>query len=346
MTADFVVMSRMLSSMPIRVSLEGVTGVILAAGLGQRMGKVGLYVPKPLLPALNCPIVGWNIALMRQYNIRDVVLNTHHLAAAFDTLPTAAGSAGTTITLLREAELSGPFGGVLACSAAARKTDNLVVLAGDGIYETDFKNMIETHRLHGAELTIGTASVSHGSRYGVLEIDEYGIVKAMREKPPGVGYVSTASCGVYIVSPNLIAKMNTARRPLDWVDVVHSLLDEGFIVASHPVDRWMDAGTPEDLLKLNMEMLSDKYLHLVAREAGATCNASVWLQGESNVSDAKLDGTVLIGDGATLESDAVVQDSIIGSQARIGKRAEIRNSVVLPGAVVPEDSTVFDAIVM
>jgi len=154
--------------------LEGVAGIILAAGFGRRMGDLTRTTPKPLLPVLNCPLFGWNVAQLREHGIQAIIANTHYLSSAFEGVQRVICDTGIDLCLENETELSGPFGGVLACSAAARDADTFVVFAGDGFYDTDIGSIIDAHRETAADLTIGVSDVSDGSRYGVLEVGDDG----------------------------------------------------------------------------------------------------------------------------------------------------------------------------
>ncbi len=56
-----------------------VKAMILAAGLGTRLRPLTENIPKPLLPVGGTPIIVWNLLLLRQHGIKDVIINLHHL---------------------------------------------------------------------------------------------------------------------------------------------------------------------------------------------------------------------------------------------------------------------------
>jgi len=53
--------------------------VILAAGVGKRMGPITNFLPKPMLPVLNRPILEHNILRLREIGITEILINLHHL---------------------------------------------------------------------------------------------------------------------------------------------------------------------------------------------------------------------------------------------------------------------------
>ena len=329
--------------------IDDVTGILLAAGLGRRMGLLGDSTPKPLLPVLGCPLLGWNLASMAAAGIDTVVVNTHHHSAMFERVPAAAAEFGVRLILWREEHLSGPFGGALACTKAVRPPRDYVVFAADALYGVDLHKLGQDHRENGALLTIGVTAVSDGSKYGVLDLDATGRVRAMREKPRNVGTGAAASCGVYVVSSAAMAAMGSmlhGRRPIDWVDAVRELLRLGRPVFAALVPSWRDAGTPADLLALNVELLSNPvFLRRVARQVCSGDGRCVWARGAvDGLAEAMIGGNVLLGPSVQLAQRVQLFNAVIGAGVRIGANSQVHNSVVLPGTRVPDDTVIADTI--
>ena len=61
------------------VNAEAVSGFVLAAGYGTRMGGLTASTPKPLLEACGAPLVAHSLFFLHQMGIRKVVLNLHYL---------------------------------------------------------------------------------------------------------------------------------------------------------------------------------------------------------------------------------------------------------------------------
>jgi mannose-1-phosphate guanylyltransferase len=300
-------------------------------------------IPKPLLPVLNCPLLWWSLVQIHGA-VGQLLINTHHLHAAFEPLEAITREMGISFSIVREARLSGPFGGVLACCESADPACDVLVLAGDGYYDTDFKNLLNTHRASDADLTIGVARVQDGSRYGLLTVDDEGRVTQMLEKPPRAGPTDNASCGVYVVSPEVIARFAGHKSNLDWVDVVQVLVAENANVRIAQIDAWHDAGTPKDLLALNLVMLSDNVLPAIANRIEGVLG-SVWTQGKARVSrETRFDGAVLLGSGAIVEPGVSLGNTVVGTGAHICSEAKLTNAVILPGACVPPHTLVSDAV--
>ncbi len=299
-------------------------------------------VPKPLLPALNCPLVMWNLRLLS--TITSVVsINTHHLSERFAPIVSIGTRYNMSMQCIRETSLSGPFGGVRACYLTRSAPEDIVVLTGDGFFQADLPALLRHHRKHHADLTMGVASVPDGSRYGVLSSDDSGRVLAMREKPPNIGAVSSASCGVYIVSRRVL-EMVPSAGVLDWIDIVTFLLNKGKLVLAAPVDLWLDAGSPADLVALNLRLLGHETVDLVA-ERMSHRKVHAWSQGPLAALDPiEACQNVLFGAGATFDAGISLTNVVVGTRAHIGAGAILEDVVVLPDARVPANARVSGAV--
>jgi N-acetyl-alpha-D-muramate 1-phosphate uridylyltransferase len=58
--------------------------MILAAGRGERMRPLSDATPKPLLMAGGRRLIEWQIAALVRAGVREVVINTAHLASQFE----------------------------------------------------------------------------------------------------------------------------------------------------------------------------------------------------------------------------------------------------------------------
>ena len=54
--------------------------IILAGGRGKRLKPVTDYVPKPLVPIKNIPIIEWQIKYLKKFGIKEVIICTGYKA--------------------------------------------------------------------------------------------------------------------------------------------------------------------------------------------------------------------------------------------------------------------------
>ena len=113
--------------------------MVLAAGLGTRMGALSETIPKPLVPIAGKPLIAHALEGLERAGVAEVVVNTHHLAAQIEAfLDTHAARPGAPrIRISREKERLETGGGVreaLRCLGddAFFVVNSDVVLAGNG----------------------------------------------------------------------------------------------------------------------------------------------------------------------------------------------------------------------
>lgn len=312
------------------------------------MGALGRLHPKPLFPILNCPLVGWAFRTLIQAGIREALINTHHLFGQFQDLPGVTEPAGMQLRLVEESVLSGPVGGVLSCAHAIPTDCAALVLHGDGMYDFDLGELRSVHDANKSLLTIGVAGVEDGSQYGVVETDERRRVVSMAEKPRGVGPVSAASCGVFLLDPALIAMLRsrTFAAPLDWVHVVQLVLEAGEVVSAAPIKRWSDVGAPQALLATNLEALRRGQASVVSSREIRLGDSTLWLQGPvPNLARSTFHDRVVVGAMTSLGTGSVIRNSVVGGGSVIGEGAQLEDCVVLPGGLVHRGQVVVGGVV-
>jgi len=161
----------------------------------------------------------------------------------------------------------------------------------------------------------------------------------------------TPLVGVYMFGPQIfesVARIRPSfRNELEITDAIQDLIDRGLEVRPHIVDGWWkDTGKLEDLLEANRLILDT----LDRRVEGT-------VDGESRV-----EGKVVLEEGATVERSVVRGPAIIGSGARIANAyigpftsimndvqingTEIEHSIVLEGSCLRDlDSRVIDSLI-
>ena len=66
------------------MSARPTRGMVLAAGLGTRMGALSETVPKPLVPVAGKPLIAHALERLALAGVAEIVVNTHHLAAQIE----------------------------------------------------------------------------------------------------------------------------------------------------------------------------------------------------------------------------------------------------------------------
>ena len=115
---------------------------------------------------------------------------------------------------------------------------------GDLLTQPDFASLIDFHNSGDADVTIAVRRVFHKLRFGVIETDEQGVVRAVREKPT---YSWDVNSGIYVVSES-VRRLVPRQGRYDMNQLISDQLDKkGRVLAWQFDDEWNDIGVPEDL---------------------------------------------------------------------------------------------------
>ncbi|MCK5884849.1 MAG: NTP transferase domain-containing protein [Bacteriovoracaceae bacterium] len=104
--------------------------LILAAGLGTRMGDIGKVLPKILWPVFEKTLLELQIDFAKSLGISNIFINTHHLS---DSIQEFINKRNLSVTPIYEKELLDIGGAIynLAASEDVQYKGNLLILNGD-----------------------------------------------------------------------------------------------------------------------------------------------------------------------------------------------------------------------
>jgi dTDP-glucose pyrophosphorylase len=207
--------------------------LVMAGGLGLRLGWMTAATPKPMLKIGGRPLLERIISRLRTFGIAHISVSTHY-AADVITQYFGAPHPDSELNLLREEQ---PLGTAGAIALVADSTSDLIVVNGDILTEVNFESLMRFHRVHQADLTVASVAREEQLAFGVLHSTGV-IVNSFAEKPVSSYRVSA---GMYVLSP--AAQQCVPGRPCDMPDVINCLLRGGHKVIQYPVfEYWLDIG--------------------------------------------------------------------------------------------------------
>ena len=161
-----------------RAAAAPVQAVILAGGRGRRLRPITDYVPKPLVPVANVPILEWQLRYLESHGVSSAVLCTGYRAGQIrDYLSTRGGRGRIRAAVSEEREPLGT-GGAIRGALGAIRGRSFIVLNGDVI--TD----IDAGRLRGAagggagaggrgrrrEPDVAIAAIPLRTQFGIMQV--------------------------------------------------------------------------------------------------------------------------------------------------------------------------------
>lgn len=226
----------------------------------------------------------------------------------------------------------------------------VIILSGDHIYKMDYSLMLEAHKKNNADATISVINVPYdeASRYGIMNTDESGRIYEFEEKPRNPKS-TLASMGVYVFTWEVLRNYlirddeNKASEHDFGKNIIPMMLEEGRRMWSYRfTGYWRDVGTVQAYWESNMDLIKRvpefnlydptwriytpnpvKPAHFIS--AGACVKTSLIAEG------CMIYGTVrnsVLFPGVYVEKNAVIEDSIIMSNSRIGEFTEINRCIV------------------
>ena len=225
--------------------------VIMAGGFGTRLRPLTEDLPKPMLPVGDRPLMELIVEQLRQAGIRRVNIATHYMA---DSIIEHFGDGRDFGVELNYVTEDRPLGTAGALGLMEVPNEPLLVINGDILTRVDFRAMLDYHREHGADLTVGVRQYGLRIPYGVMECDGPR-VRRVREKPL-LNFLANA--GIYLLEPSVHRYIPHGQR-FDMTDLIQRLIEERRPVVSFPiVEYWLDIGQPVDYEKAQEDRQNGK----------------------------------------------------------------------------------------
>lgn len=298
------------------------TGVILAAGRGTRMGVLSTRLPKPVLPVMNYPIVYHQMRLMEACGVRRVVIVVGHLgfevARQIERLP----SLQIEIEYVPQDQALGIAHSVGALESCI-DSPFLLFLGDIYLHGPRLDRMLDSFQKNGADAVIGSIRESDPSRISrnfCIEADKSDRVTRVIEKPRQPAS-DIKGIGVYLFAPSVFdAVRRTPRTAMrdeyEITDSIQIMVDDGRAVyACDCADQDANITNPQDLLNINLKALA------ASGEANLVHESAVVGSG------VQLDGAIL-GAGATIGADARLSNVVVFANATVDSGADLSNAIV------------------
>lgn len=311
--------------------------MVLAAGMGSRLGGLSDELPKPLLPVCNHPLLSYALSLCRGHGIQDVAINLHHLGHLItNTLGTGA-QFGLDLHYSTETHLLGTGGGVrkMAHFLTHDLREPCFVLNGKLVLDVDLEAVLALHRVTGAVATLVLKETPDADTWGPVEVDMDGrICSILGHKAPHKAKPPLFRClftGVQIVEPGLLLRLPKHEASCIVRQGYLPALSDGEILSGFVMPGYFhEHSTPERFLRGNLKLLRDKTVlsHPPGPLVGVSPRAHV-------SSKATLSPPVCVGAGAVV-SDGVHlgPEVVLGEGAVVQPGVELRRCVVFPHTLV------------
>ena len=342
-----------------------IVAMILAGGQGSRLGVLTKKLAKPAVPfggkygiidfpLSNCSNSGiYTVGVLTQY--KPLELNAHiGIGSPWDL---DRRDAGVRILPPYQEEKGGNWykGTANAIYQNTEFIDSynpeyVLILSGDHIYKMNYDEMLEKHKSSNADATIAVINVSidEASRFGIMNTREDHSIYEFEEKPK-VPKSTLASMGIYIFNWKTLKKY-LREDELDRFssndfgkNIIPKMIKDNLKMMAYPFEGyWKDVGTIQSLWEANMDLLDeDNKLNLYDKEWKIYSSNQVSIA--QYIGEEALIKNSLIVEGCTVYGN--VEDSVLFQGVKIGKKAIIKDSVIMPNASIGDNVIIEKAII-
>lgn len=295
--------------------------LVLTAGLGTRLRPLTTYRAKPAMPVGAEPLVGRILQQLAAAGITDVVLNLHHLPATITREVGDGSQYDVRVRYSWEQPTVLGSGGGPRHALPLLDADTLLIVNGDTLCDLPIRALWDAHVAGGALVTLGLMPHPEPGRYGGVTVAD--------DRVAGIA-VRVDGGGQPHGVPTPVAE-GPVTGFVPRTSTVPSVHFPGLQVVHRSALAHLPDNTPAS-------SVGGVYDHLIAERRGAVHGVvfAARFEDVGTVDDYRRTCRALAGDGA---------GNVVAPTARIAASATLRDTIVWPGACVPDHCTLDRVIV-
>jgi mannose-1-phosphate guanylyltransferase len=316
--------------------VKNLRGMVLSAGLGNRLKPLTYMMAKPAVPFLGRPLIHYSLDMLTSLGIKDIAVNLHHLP---DTVESALGGRHENILLSREKTILGTGG----CLGKLRDyfSGNTIVLSNGKIYfsEASLEGALKEHTDKKSMVTMVLVPFQEGMPYKKVFLDmDHAILGFSRNISSGeeLARISHQSgrhpfvyTGIQIIDPAVLAYIPDGYS--DTVaDIYPKLIKDGLPLRGYVSNGfWRECSTPGRYLQSSLDVM--KETAPVPRKNGAASGDGIFAGHSVKIpADAKMRNCV-IWDNSRIGSSSCFENVIIaGTSGALPDGLNIKRAVITP----------------
>lgn len=186
--------------------------------------------------------------------------------------------------------------------------------------------------------------VEDTSPYGVAALGRGDRIMQFVEKPSTSEAPSHwINAGVAVWAKDVLEEIPNGRPVSFEREVVPGLLPRG-VYGFRSYGFWEDAGTPDRLLRAQRLLFDAGRAANQGVPSGAAGTGPVSAQKDVEAKGARFGRYVSVGSRVLIQPEALIDDSVLMDDVRVGRGARVVRSVLGPGVEVPAGSVVEDEV--
>ncbi|MBX3020363.1 MAG: NDP-sugar synthase [Bdellovibrionales bacterium] len=308
-------------------------GLILSAGLGERLRPITSKRAKPAVEFLNIPMLGFPYYWMNTLGLHEITFNTHYLPDSIRHAAMHVVSPQMPMHFTHETAILGSGGGIWNARFHLQGDENFVVANGDGVILCEdhdvLERMVDFHIEKKALATLLVCPLEGvGTRIPGVWMNSYGEVCNFGKAPKQ----SHAECFHY-ASYMILNKRIWDYLPEGSSNILYDVLEPRIVQGEHTygfrVDnmRWYETGNAQEYLQATQDCLEQVRL-------GTRLGRCVENILEAHAPPFSLHSDFgqrrLVADVANVASSASLKGFQVLGECEVGPYAILEDCVVLP----------------
>jgi len=216
--------------------------VIMAGGKGTRLYPYTKILPKPLIPIGDTPIMERIIDKFHNFGCSNFLVSVNYkknmIRSYFNEV-----ERDYNITYVEEDLPLGTGGSLSLMKGMLNET--FFVSNCDILVDADYTDIVSFHKKNNHAVTIVASLKNVQIPYGVLKLDDNGLLESTREKPEFSYLINT---GMYLIEPNLL-DLIPENKFADLPNIIFEAKEKGMKVGIYPVSEksWLDMGQIKEM---------------------------------------------------------------------------------------------------
>lgn len=223
--------------------------VIMAGGLGSRLGELTKHTPKPMLSVGPKPMLEHLIEKFSGFGFLNFYLSVNYKSDVIKNHFDDGKRLGVNIKYLEEEKRLGTAGALFMLDPGELK-EPFFVINGDIMTDLDFSKLLRFHLEQESDATMCVRTLDMQIPYGVINSDQDRLLSI--EEKPHQSYQINA--GIYMLSPDVL-RFVPRNMFYDMPTLFETLIDQRFNVCTYSIDSyWIDIGRVQDYERANKDM--------------------------------------------------------------------------------------------
>ena len=169
--------------------------MILAGGRGKRLRPITDYVPKPLVPLNNIPIIDWQIKYLKKFKVNEIIICTGYKTEMIEHFLSMKDNFGIKIRFSIEKSPLGT-GGAIKQAGKFIDEDSFLVINGDTITDIDLRKLMKKPN--------SIAAIELRTKFGIMETENDKVTKFREKKEISDVWMNA---GIYHLQKKLLKEL-------------------------------------------------------------------------------------------------------------------------------------------